>query len=67
MIPNATYSIGGDAIHFSFLAQCKPNGAQILINEDELDPLCDDAGGRARTDIHDDLSNRIIAYLQAHN
>lgn len=67
VIPNATYSIVGDAIHFSFLAQCKPKGAQILINEGELDPLCDDAGGRDRANIHDDLSDRIVAYLQEHN
>ncbi len=67
VIRNATYSIVEDAIHFSFLAQCKPKGAQILINEGELDPLCEDAGGRARTDIHDELSNRIVAYLQEHS
>lgn len=67
MIPNATYSIVDDATHFSFLAQCTPRGAQILINEDEIDLLCDDAGARARADIHDELSNRIVAYLQEHN
>ena len=67
LIPHATYSIVGDATHFSFLAQCKPKGAQILVNEGELDPLCDDAGGRARVDIHAELSNKIITYLQGHN
>lgn len=66
LIPNATYAIVGDAIHFSFLAQCKPKGAQILIDEDELDPLCDDAGGRARADIHQELSTMIVAYLLKH-
>lgn len=67
LITDATYSVVGDATHFSFLAQCKPRGAQILINEDELDPLCDDAGGRPRSDIHDDLSGRIVAFLQDHS
>ena len=66
-IPNATYSIVGDAIHFSFLAQCKPKGAEILRNEDEPDPLCSDAGGRARADIHHELSQKIVSYLKAHN
>lgn len=64
LIPNAEYSIVEDAIHFSFLAQCKPRGAQILINEDELDPLCDDAGGRPRADIHNELSTAIVTYLE---
>lgn len=67
VIPTATYSIVEDAIHFSFLAQCKPKGAQILINENELDPLCDDAGERPRADIHDELSDMIVAYLQEHS
>ncbi len=65
-IPNATYLIINDATHFSFLARCKPKGAQILINEGELDPLCDDAGGRARSDIHDALSSQIVTYLHEH-
>jgi predicted dienelactone hydrolase len=62
-IPNASFAIVPDAIHFSFLAQCKPAGAQILENEEELDPLCDDAGGRARSDIHTELTAEIVAYL----
>lgn len=65
LIPNATYSIVEDAIHFSFLAQCKPRGAQILINENELDPLCDDAGGRPRAEIHDEVSDRIVGFFQS--
>jgi len=67
LIPRATYAIVSDAIHFSFLAQCKPRGAQILINEDELDPLCDDAGGRPRAEIHSELSDAIVAYLREHS
>ena len=65
LIPNAEYVSVGDAIHFSFLAQCKPRGAQILINENELDPLCDDAGGRPRAEIHTELSTAIVTYLEA--
>lgn len=64
LTPDATYAIVEDAIHFSFLAQCKPAGAQILINENEPDPLCDDAGGRPRADIHRELSDIIIGYLK---
>lgn len=63
-IPNSTYVTIPDAIHFSFLAECKEKGRQILIDEDEIDPLCDDAGGRTRKKIHDELSTLIIEYLQ---
>ena len=64
MIPTARYEIVPDAIHFSFLAQCTSKGADILIREGEPDPLCDDAGGRARQAIHDDLSARILKFLE---
>jgi predicted dienelactone hydrolase len=64
IIPSASYAIVPDAIHFSFLAQCKEKGAAILENEGELDPLCDDAGGRPRSDIHAELSDLIVTYLQ---
>jgi len=63
MIPNADFQIVPDATHFSFLAQCKPKGAAILEREGELDPLCDDAGGRGRADIHADLKGQIVAYF----
>lgn len=63
LIPNATYRTVPDTIHFSFLAQCKPKGRDILIKEDELDPLCDDAGGRSRRVIHRDLTQMILGYL----
>jgi len=63
IIPTALYEIIGDAIHFSFLAQCKPKGAQILTNEGEPDLLCDDAGGRERGEIHVELERLIGDYL----
>ncbi len=63
-IPKASYVTISDAIHFSFLAECKEKGRQILIDEEEVDPLCDDAGGRTRNKIHEELSAHIIEYLQ---
>ena len=63
IIPAARYEIVGDAIHFSFLAQCRPKGAEILANEGEPDPLCDDAGGRDRASIHAELEQLIVGYL----
>ncbi len=63
-IAQARYEILPDATHFSFLAECKPAGAAILANEGELDPLCEDAGGQSRADIHAALVTMITGYLQ---
>lgn len=64
-IATADYVVVPDATHFSFLAQCKAKGPAILKNEGELDPLCDDAGGRARSEIHEDLATRIVVWFSA--
>jgi predicted dienelactone hydrolase len=63
LVPNARHEFIPDATHFSFLAECKERGPQILENEGELDPLCEDGSGRSRSEIHDDLANRIVSYL----
>ncbi|MEM8978274.1 MAG: alpha/beta fold hydrolase [Pseudomonadota bacterium] len=65
-IQAASYEVVRDATHFSFLAQCKPNGPRILEREGELDPLCEDAGGRARSDIHMELTQKIVSYMRSH-
>jgi predicted dienelactone hydrolase len=64
LIPQARYRLDPDATHFSFLAECKPAGPRILEKEGEPDPLCDDAGGRSRADIHAELSVMIVGYLR---
>ena len=64
LIPQSHYTLVPDSTHFSFLAQCKAAGAKILKNEGELDPLCDDAGGQSRADIHVKLVDMIIEYLK---
>ena len=63
-IPKAHHEFVPETTHFSFLAECTERGPKILENEGELDPLCDDGGGRSRREIHDDLAVRIIAYLE---
>jgi len=63
IIPNAEHLYVPDATHFSFLAECKPKRADILKKEGELDPLCDDAGGRSRSALHQDMAEKIGAYL----
>lgn len=62
-IPGATYTSIADAIHFSFLPECKPNGPAILLEEGELDPLCDDGGDRSRAQIHAQLVELITGFF----
>lgn len=63
LIATSEYQIVPDAIHFSFLAECKEKGAAILAREGEPDPLCDDAGGRSRDEIHDELETLVVDYF----
>lgn len=64
MIPKAEHRFIPDATHFSFLAECKERGAAILRDEGEPDSLCDDAGGRSRAAIHQELVTVILGYLR---
>lgn len=65
LIPRAKFARIDDAIHFSFLAECKPKGAAILADEGEPDQLCSDAGGRNRAAIHAQLRDLILGYLNS--
>lgn len=65
IIPRANYAQIPDALHFSFLAQCKAKGAKILERGGELDPLCADRNGRDRAALHAEFVDRITAYLAA--
>lgn len=51
----------GPANHFTFLAVCKPQAAEMLAEEGE-DPICTDPEGAGRKDIHDRL---IVAVADA--
>lgn len=63
-IQGASYRTVPDAIHFSFLGTCKPNGKDILKAEGETDPLCEDGGGRSREAIHEELARMILLALR---
>ncbi|MCF2905619.1 dienelactone hydrolase family protein [Octadecabacter sp. CECT 8868] len=65
-MPSAEHLFIPDATHFSFLAECKERGAEILEKEGELDPLCMDADGRSRGELHNELAQRINSYLDLH-
>ncbi|CAN7739499.1 alpha/beta hydrolase family protein [Rhizobium sp. LjRoot258] len=60
-IPNATYSTIVDASHYSMFAECKPGASEIAESENVGDPICMDGGGRARSEIHMQLINMVVA------
>jgi predicted dienelactone hydrolase len=61
-LPGATYSVIAPAIHFTFLAVCKPGAAEILASEED-DPICSDPADTDRANIHDRLITDIAAAL----
>jgi predicted dienelactone hydrolase len=64
-IPGSSYATVPDAIHFSFLGECQANGAAVLAQEGDTDPLCDDGGSRSRADIHAELLQLVSMALRS--
>lgn len=60
-IPGADYATVGQAVHNSFLAECQPDAREFLKATGDQDPLCDDAGGRTRAEIHGQLATMVEA------
>jgi predicted dienelactone hydrolase len=59
-LSNAQYETVADATQFSSFPECKPQAAATLGAEGE-EPLCDDAGGQSRAEIHDQLAAMVAA------
>lgn len=53
-----------NANHFTFLAVCKPGGAQLLADEGE-DPICDDPAGANRAEKHQLIEREILQFLNS--
>ena len=64
LTPSGTYASIADAVHFSFLPECKEGGADLLKSLGEVDPICEDTGGRSRADIHSELTSLVRDALQ---
>ncbi|WP_374651653.1 alpha/beta hydrolase family protein [Dongia sp.] len=64
LAPYGTYASVADAVHFSFLPECKEGGPDLLKSLGEVDPICQDAGGRSRADIHSELTSLVLDALQ---
>lgn len=63
LVPNSTYVTVKDSDHFSFLPECKEGASEFLDSVGEVDPICEDSG-RARKDIHAEISNLVLMNLQ---
>jgi predicted dienelactone hydrolase len=62
-LPNATHATFSPASHFTFLAECKPGGAEILREEGD-DPICTDPAETDRAQVHDDIIRSIAEFLK---
>lgn len=59
LTPHGSLSHIDQAIHFSFLAECRQDAKAFLKKIGEVDPICDDGGNRSRADIHAELKQMI--------
>ncbi|URK88488.1 alpha/beta hydrolase [Rhizobium sp. RCAM05350] len=62
--PHGSYATVADAVHFSFLPECKQGGAELLKALGEVDPICSDGGSRSRADIHAEVTRLVQDALQ---
>lgn len=64
LAPHATYATVSEAVHFSFLPECRDGSAEFLKSVGEIDPICEETGSRSRADIHAELKHLIIGDLK---
>lgn len=60
-IPGATYHVIKAASHASMFPECKPNAAEIAVEEGIKDPICTDGTGTSREAIHAQILGLTIA------
>ena len=64
--PTTQYVTISDAMHFSFLQQCKPGAIDLIEEEDPGEGIvCDDSKGRAREVLHQEVAAQIVDFLAA--
>lgn len=65
-IPHANYTNVDGANHFTFLGVCKTFGWIALLFDGD-DPVCTEVSDRHRVDMHEEIANKIIAFLKGKN
>lgn len=63
LVPNSSLTNISDAVHFSFLPECREDAAAFLTAVKETDALCDNGGQRSRLDIHKEIAQKIKTAL----
>jgi len=64
--PRGSLDHVADAVHFSFLPECRPGAADFLKQIGDTDALCEDGGIRSRAELHEELATKIpAAFRQA--
>lgn len=63
-VPGATHAGIAGAVHFSFLAICNPNGAEVLKRHGEDEPICEDGGDIPREELHKQIFFKIAVFLR---
>ncbi|SHL67892.1 alpha/beta hydrolase family protein [Roseibium suaedae] len=63
---NTQYVQISPADHFTFLAECKPEGAALL-KEEKDDPVCDDPKGANRAKIHEQVIEAVKRFILTGN
>ncbi len=61
-LPDARRDVIAPAHHFTFLAVCKPQGAEIL-REERDDPVCDDPEGTDRAAVHAEIVDILARFI----
>ena len=60
-LPDAERVVIAPAHHFTFLAECTPDGAALLAEEQD-DPVCNDPQGADRADVHAQIVDAIAKF-----
>lgn len=60
-LPDADYHVIEEASHASMFGECKPNAAEIAVEEGIEDPICTDGTGVSRAAIHQQLIEMTLA------
>jgi predicted dienelactone hydrolase len=63
LLPQAVRQFVDGANHFSALGECREDSRDILIAEQEPDPICDDSG-RPRADLHAEIARLVVSGLR---
>jgi predicted dienelactone hydrolase len=61
-MPNATYATIRDANHFTFLGECRFFGWVALMFDGD-DPICTETGVRKRSEMHNEISEKILHFM----